>query len=283
MLDAPPCIHPTAIIDPAAQLANGVTVGPFAVIEGPVTLGPGCVVRARAHLIGPITAGAGNDFGLNCAVGERAQHILYQDDPGEVVIGEHNVFRECVTIHRGTPERGTTRIGSHSYLMCCTHVAHDCTLGDHCIFANGAVIGGHVAVGDRAFLSGNTGVHQYCRVGRLAMLSASAVNTNDQPPFSIVEGRNHVAGVNLVGMRRAGLTAVQIQAVRQAYRLLLQSRELLRPTLARIEKEWGHVDLVAELVAFIRESKRGVCLSKARRHREASAGLGMSCPPGIPS
>ena len=280
---APTRVHPTALVDPAADLGGGVMVGPFSVIEGPVTLGPGCVVRARAHLIGPITAGVGNDFGINCVVGERAQHILYSDDPGEVIIGDHNIFRECVTIHRGTPERGTTRIGSHNYLMGCTHVAHDCTLGDHCIFANGAVIGGHVTVGDRAFLSGNTSVHQYCRIGRLAMLSASAVTTTDQPPYSIIEGRNHLAGVNLVGMRRAGMSAVQIHAIRQAYRALLRSGDLLRPSLARIEKEWGHVDLVAELVAFCRESKRGVCLTKARWHRDVSARSGVPCPAIAPS
>ena len=280
---AAPRIHPTAIVDPSADLGAGVTVGPYAIIEGPVTLGPGCTIRARAHLLGPVTAGAGNDFGINCVIGERAQHLLHADQPGEVVIGDHNTFREAVTVHRGTPERGATRIGSHNFLMGSSHVAHDCTLGDHCIFAQGAVIGGHVTVADRAFLSGNTSVHQHCRIGRLALLSASAVSTSDLPPYTITEGRNHLAGVNLVGMRRAGLSAVQIHAVRQAYRVLLQSRDLVRPSLLRIEKEWGHIDLVAEVVAFFRESKRGVCLTKARWHREVSGRTGVPCPPSAAS
>ena len=258
-------IHTTAIIDSAASLAPNVTVGPYVVVEGPVRLGPGCIVRARAHLIGPLVAGAGNDFGINCVVGERAQHLVYQNDPGEVEIGDYNVFRENVTIHRGTPQSGTTRIGSHNFLMACTHVAHDCILGDHCIMANGAVMGGHVVLGDRVFLSGNTGIHQFCRVGRCAMLSATGSATQDIPPFAILLGRNEISSVNVVGMRRAGFTAMQINAMRQAYRILLRSSELLKPALARMEREFGHVDLVAELVAFIRESKRGVCLSRSRR------------------
>jgi UDP-N-acetylglucosamine acyltransferase len=258
-------IHPTAIIDPAAELAPGIRIGPYAIIEGRVHLGAGCVVRARAHLIGPLSAGIGNDFGINAVVGERAQHLVYQDDPGEVEIGDYNVIRENVTIHRGTPDAGTTRVGSHNFLMACTHIAHDCRVGDHCVLANGAVIGGHVVLADRVFLSGNTGVHQMCRVGRCAMLSATSSATNDIPPFLIQVGRNEVAGVNVVGLRRAGLTAVQISAIRQAYRILLHSGELIKPALRRIERELGHIDVVAELITFIRESKRGVCLTRTRR------------------
>ncbi len=183
-------IHPTAIVDPQAELADNVTVGPFAIIEGPVRLGPGCIVRSRAHLLGPIAAGAGNDVGINTVIGERAQHLIYADEPGSVEMGDYNVFREGVTVHRSTPEGGPTRIGSHNFLMANSHVAHDCTLGDHCIFANSAVIGGHVAIGDRAFLSGHVGVHQFCRVGRMAMVSAGATAMNDVPPFAIIEGRN---------------------------------------------------------------------------------------------
>jgi UDP-N-acetylglucosamine acyltransferase len=262
---SPVRIHPTAIIDSAVRLAPDVSVGAYAIVEGSVRLGAGCIVRSRAHLLGPLDAGIGNDFGINCVVGERAQHLVYQNDPGEVEIGDHNVFRENVTIHRGTPQHGTTRIGSHNFLMACTHVAHDCILGDHCIMANGAVMGGHVVLGDRVFLSGNVGIHQFCRVGRCAMLSATGSATQDIPPFAIQMGRNEISGVNVVGMRRAGFTAVQINAMRQAYRILLRSAELLKPALARVERELGHVDVVAELVAFIRESKRGVCLARSRR------------------
>jgi UDP-N-acetylglucosamine acyltransferase len=258
-------IHPTALIDPEARLAGDVIVDPYAIIEGPVKLGPGCVVRSRAHLIGPLEAGEGNDFGVGCVIGERAQHLLHADSPGGLVIGDFNTFREFVTIHHGTPDAGETRIGSHNLLMVNTHVAHDCTIGDRCIFANGAIIGGHVTLGDGVFLSGNTGVHQNCQVGRLALISACSSATKDVPPFAIHEGRNTLVGVNLVGMKRAGMSGLQINAIRQAYRLLLHSGQLPSAVLPRLERELGHIDVVAELLKFFVTAKRGVCLTKARK------------------
>jgi UDP-N-acetylglucosamine acyltransferase len=263
-------IHPTAIIDPEAQLAGDVLVDAYAIIEGPVRLGPECIVRARAHLIGPFTAGAGNDFGIGCVVGERAQHLLHADFTGGLTIGDGNIFREYVTIHRGTPDGRSTRIGDRNFLMASTHVAHDCRLGNHCVFANGAVIGGHVIVDDGAFLSGNTGVHQSCHIGKLAMISACSSATKDVPPFAIHEGRNTLIGVNLVGMKRAGMSSEQIAAVRQAYRLLLNSGQLASAILPRIEKEFGHIDSVQELLKFFQIAKRGVCLTRARRQHSGS-------------
>ena len=258
-------IHPTAIIDPQAELADDVIVGAFAIIEGPVRLGRGCIVRSRAHLIGPLDAGIGNDFGINCVVGDRAQHLVYPDDPGSVEMGDFNVLREGVTIHRSTPEGHATLLGSHNYLMANSHVAHDCTLGDHCIFANSAAIGGHSVIDDRAFLSGSTGVHQFCRVGRITMISAGAAIMSDAPPFAIIEGRNTIVGVNLIGLRRAGLASVQINAIRRAYRVLIHSGLIVKQAVDRIERELGHIDVIAELVTYIRESKRGICLTRARR------------------
>ncbi len=261
-------IHPTAIVDPAAELGDGVVVEAFAMIEGSVRLGPGCNVRARAHLIGDIVAGAGNDFGIGCVVGERAQHLAHQCSPGRVEIGENNVFRENVTIHRGTPDGSGTRVGNNNFLMVNTHVAHDCRVGDHCIFANGAVIGGHAIIEDRVFLSGNTGVHQQCRIGRLAMISATSSATKDVPPFGIAEGRNRLVGVNLVGLKRAGMTPTQINGIRQAYRMLLTSGMLLSSAITRIERELGHIDVALELVKFMRTAGRGICLTRTRRHRK---------------
>jgi UDP-N-acetylglucosamine acyltransferase len=258
-------IHPTAIIDPEAQLADDVLVDAYAIIEGQVKLGPECIVRARAHLLGPFEAGAGNDFGIGCVVGERAQHLLHADFTGGLSIGEGNTFREYVTIHRGTPDSRGTRVGDRNFLMVNTHVAHDSTLGNHCVFANGAVVGGHVKVDDGAFLSGNTGVHQNCHIGRLAMISACSSATKDVPPFAIHEGRNTLIGVNLIGMKRAGMGGEQIAAVRQAYRLLLNSGLIPAAVLPRIEKELGHIDAVQELLKFFHTAKRGVCLTRARR------------------
>jgi UDP-N-acetylglucosamine acyltransferase len=264
-------IHPTAIVDPAAVFGEGTVIDAFAIVEGSVRLGPGCTVRSRAHLIGEIVAGPGNDFGIGCVVGDRAQHLALQHSPGRIEIGEFNVFRENVTIHRGTPEGSGTRVGSHNFLMVNTHIAHDCRVGDHCIFANGAVIGGHAVIEDRVFLSGNTGVHQQCRIGRLAMVSATSSATKDVPPFGIAEGRNRIIGVNLVGLKRAGMTTLQIDGIRRAYRILLTSGLLLSTSVQRIERELGHIDAVLELVKFIRAAGRGICLTRARRHRKDEA------------
>ena len=262
-----PRIHPTAIIDPAAELADDVTVGPFAILEGPIRLGAGTIVRARAHLIGPLTAGPGNDFGLNVVIGERAQHLTMADAPGRVEIGANNVFRENATVHRSTQAEVPTRIGNSNFFMVGTHVAHDCIVGNECILVNGAVIGGNVVVEDRALLSGNSAVHQNGRVGRLALLSACGTATKDLPPFAIQEGRNRLVGVNIIGMRRAGLSNAQIHAVQQAYRILLHSGLMMRDAIARIEKELGHIDTAAEIVKFIRICKRGICVTRSRRDR----------------
>ena len=265
-----PRIHPTASIDPAAVLADDVTVGPFAILEGAVRLGAGCIVRARAHLMGPLTAGPENDFGLNVVIGERAQHLLLADLAGRVEIGANNVFRENATVHRSTQADVATRIGDSNFFMVGTHVGHDCVVGNHCIFVNGSMIGGHAVIEDRALLSGNSCVHQNGRVGRLALLSASGTATKDLPPFAIQEGRNRLVGVNIIGMRRAGLTNAQIHAVQQAYRILLHSGLMMRDAIARIEKELGHIDTAAEIVKFIHICKRGICVTRGRRHRNVT-------------
>ncbi len=148
-----------------------------------------------------------------------------------------------------------------------SHVAHDCAVGDGCIFANGAVIGGHTIIDDGVFLSGNTGIHQNCHIGRLALVSATSSATKDVPPFAMMEGRNLLAGVNLVGLKRAGMPAEEIEAVRRAYRMILASGLLLGAAVARLERELGHFAAVAELLKFIHTSKRGICLTRARRRR----------------
>lgn len=257
-------VHPTAVIDPSAILSDDVTVGPYAVLEGPVALGPGCVVHAHAHLVGPLTLGARNSIGTNAVIGSRAQHLRY-DGPGTgVVIGDDNTFREHVTVHNGTVEAGT-RIGDGNYLMASSHVAHDCHVGNHCIFANGALLGGHVTVQDNVFLSGNCAVHQFTLIGRLAMMSGGATTSKDIPPFFIQEGRNRVVGVNVVGMRRAGLASKEIDAVREAYRILYMQRKVLPAAVEQIERMLGHVEAVAELIAFVRSSKRGITFTSGYR------------------
>jgi UDP-N-acetylglucosamine acyltransferase len=262
-------IHPTAVISAQAQLADNVQIGPYAVIEGDVRLGPGCVLRPHAVLCGPLTMGCGNVVYSGAVLGERPQHLKYHNEPTCLEIGDHNVFREHVTVHRGTSHSWATRIGSRNYFMAHCHIAHDCQVGNGCIFANGALLAGHVVVGDDVFLSGNCAVHQFCRVGRLALLSGCSISTKDIPPFALMQGITCIVGVNVVGMRRAGLSPTEIDAVRRAYRRLFHQGAPLSAAVEQVAKELGASPAVAELLAFIHQSQRGVSGGRPR-HREAA-------------
>ncbi len=258
-------IHPSAIISPEAELADDVSVGAFAVIEGAVRIGPGCTIRPRALLCGPLTLGANNVVFSGTTLGERPQHLKYNDEPTSVEIGDGNVFRENVTVHRGTSHSWTTRIGNNNFFMVGSHVAHDCHIGNHCIFANNAAVGGHCILEDNVYLSGNSAVHQFVRVGRLALLSGCSGTTKDIPPFVIQQNIDTVVGVNVVGMRRAGISNERVTAIRQAFSILFRQRMLIPAALDRIERELGAIDVVAELVAFIRQSSRGINPVRERR------------------
>jgi len=257
--------HPTALLGPEVELAPDVRVGPFAILDGAITLGAGCVVGPSVHLLGTVVAGGGNVFHTGCVIGDFPQHTDYAGEPTRVEIGHGNLFREHVTVHRGMPATGTTVIGNKNFFMVGSHVAHDCRVGNRCFFANCAVIGGHAEIGDGAFLSGNTAVHQFCRVGRLAMLSGTSAVSQDLPPFWIVQEVNVVHGVNVVGMRRAGIPNPEIQAVRRAFKLINRSGLTITAALAQIEADDGHFPAVRELVEFIRTSKRGIVTGRAAR------------------
>jgi UDP-N-acetylglucosamine acyltransferase len=264
------CIHPTAVIAPEAELAEDVEVGPYVVIEGPVRIGPACVLRPQAHLIGPLTMGCGNYVGSGAVLGERPQHLKYHNEPTGVEIGDHNIFREHVTIHRGTTHSWKTRIGSHNFFMVNSHVGHDCQIGNHCILANGALVAGHCTLENNVYLSGNSAVHQFVRIGRLALLSGVSATTKDIPPFVIQQRINCVQGINVVGMRRAGLSSAQIDAVRRVYHILYRQGHVLSQALTRIEQELGAIDVVVEMVTFIRQSQRGITLASEHGRLKAA-------------
>jgi UDP-N-acetylglucosamine acyltransferase len=255
---ASPRIHPTALISAEAELAPDVEVGAFVVIEGKVRIGPGCVIRPRAHLVGPLTMGKGNTVFGNVVIGERPQHFQYKGEPTGVVIGDGNTFRENVTIHRGTTHSWETRIGNDNYFMAGSHVAHDCQIGNRCILVNNALLGGHCTLEDCVTISGNSAIHQFCRMGRLSFLSGASGSSKDVPPFIIQQEINIVAGVNVVGMRRAGLTPEQINAIRRVYQIVYLRGLTLPNALAQVEQELGKVDVVQEFIAFVRSSKRGI-------------------------
>ena len=257
-------VHPTAVLSQEVEVADGVQIGPYAVLEGQIQIGPGCVIRPHVHLIGPLVMGRENQVFTGAVLGESPQHLKYQGEPTRLEIGDHNIFREGVTIHRGTTHSWTTRIGSNNYFMVNSHVGHDCVVGNHCLFANGALVGGHCTIEDRAYLSGNCAIHQFIRVGRLALLSGCSVTSKDLPPFLIQQGINNVLGVNVVGMRRAGISNDRINAIRRAFHILFREGLLVPAALGRIENELAGIDVVTELVQFIRNSRRGINMMRDR-------------------
>ena len=261
-------VDPTARVAPQAVLGPGVRVGPYAVIGPQVRLGKGTVVEAHAVIDGDTVAGEANHFYPFCSVGLAPQDLKYKGEPTRLEIGNGNTVREFVTIHRGTAGGGgLTRIGDHNLFMAYAHVAHDCQVGSHTIFANGATLAGHVEVGDYATIGAYSGVHQFCRVGPHAFMGGYTVATKDVLPFSKTVGnRACIYGVNTLGLQRRGFSAESIAAIRQAFRVLVQSRLNTTGALERLEQE-GPGPEVRTLVEFIRTAQRGVILKRhGRRH-----------------
>ena len=261
-------IHPTAIIHPQAKLDATVQVGPYAVIDAGVALGAHCVVGPHVYLAGVTTVGAHNKFHAGCVIGDAPQDLKYKDEPTRVRIGDHNVFREHVTVHRATKTDGETVIGSNNFLMANCHVGHNCQLGDHSIIANGALLGGHVTVQDRAFISGNCLVHQFVRVGTLALMQGGSAVSKDLPPFTVARGDNGICGLNAVGLRRAGLTAEQRQELKKLYHALFRSGQSLRTALAEAQKNFSSGPAKV-LLEFVAGTRRGLCSDTGRRNRES--------------
>ena len=265
-------IHPTAVIDPEAALAPDVQVGPYAIIEGAVEIGPECIIEAHACLSGPLTMGAENFVGHGAVLGKSPQHRGYRGESTSLRIGDGNVFREYVTIHRGTVEgKGVTWIGDRNMFMIGTHLGHDVLVGNGCTVVNNAQIAGHVILSDGCVISAQTAIQQRVRVGRLAMLGGMSSSTKDIPPFILQQGYNCVAGLNLIGMRRAGLSRTAIDAMRRAFRLLYREGMAHNAAVERIECELGAVSEVAEFLAFIRESKSGINTMRSKEHANISA------------
>ena len=253
-----PVIHPTAIIHPKAKLDSTVRVGPYAVIDEGVVLGAQCVVGPHVYLTGLATIGAHNTFHAGCVVGDAPQDLKYKNEPTRLRIGDHNVFRESVTIHRSTKTDAETVVGSHNYFMATAHVGHNSHLGDHVIIANGTSLGGHVVVQDRAFISGNCLVHQFTRVGTLALMQGGSAISKDLAPFTIARGDNEICGLNVIGLRRAGFTAEQRLELKQVYRILFRSGKNLSVAVKEAQKTFTGKAAKA-LLDFVAESKRGVC------------------------
>jgi UDP-N-acetylglucosamine acyltransferase len=266
-------IHPSAIISPEAQLAADVEIGPFVCIEGPVKIGAGCTVLSHAVITGDVVLGAGNVIGHHAVIGAPPQDLSYKNGtPSGVRIGEGNTIRELCTIHRGSKAGTMTVVGDRNYLMAGAHLAHNVVLGSDIIIANNALLGGHVEVCDRAFIGGGSVFHQFVRIGRLAMAQGQSAVGKDVPPFTIVALMNVVAGINMVGLRRAGFTAEQRERIKQAFKLLYRSGLNTRQALARAQE----TDLGAEGREFFEfveaAKKRGICGPRTRAGRQGSGG-----------
>jgi UDP-N-acetylglucosamine acyltransferase len=256
-------IHPTAIISPKAQLDSTVEVQPFAVIDAHVSLGPGCRVGPHVYLTGHTTIGAHNQFHSGCVIGDAPQDLKYKGDPARVVIGDHNVFREGVTVHGSAKPEEATVIGANNFLMVNSHVGHNACLGSHIIMANGAMLGGHTQVADRVFISGNCVVHQFVRLGTLALMQGSSALSQDLPPFTIARGANGISGLNTIGLRRAQFSAEERLQLKRLYHKLFLSGQNLSGAVAAARLEFTSASAVT-MLDFIAASRRGVC-----RHRGA--------------
>jgi UDP-N-acetylglucosamine acyltransferase len=251
-------IHPTAIIHPKATLDSTVRVGPYAVIDEGVELGAHCVVGPHVYFTGLTTVGAHNSFHAGCVIGDAPQDLKYKGEPTRLRIGDHNVFREHVTVHRSNKAGEETIIGSHNFLMANCHIGHNCQLGDNIIIANGVLLAGHAVVQDRAFISGNCLVHQFCRVGTLALMQGGSAISQDLPPFTVAQRGNEICGLNIIGLRRAGFTAEQRLELKRLYRALFRSGKNLRGAIKEARKTFTS-PAAKVLLDFVAGAKRGVC------------------------
>ncbi|WP_411358558.1 acyl-ACP--UDP-N-acetylglucosamine O-acyltransferase [Pseudidiomarina salilacus] len=251
-------IHPTAIIDESAIIGNNVSIGPYSIIGADVVIGDDCWIGPHVVLRGPTTLGKGNKIFQFSSVGEDCQDKKYAGEPTRLEIGDFNVIRECVTIHRGTvQDQGLTKIGSHNLLMAYVHVAHDCVVGDNVILANNTTLAGHVYVGDWAILGGFTGVHQFCHIGEHAFTAVNSVVVQDIPPYIMAQGHNAVPRtINSEGLRRRGFTSEQIMTIKRAFRTLYRKGLTVDEAIAEME-QWAAPEL-ASFIAFVQTSKRGI-------------------------
>ena len=262
-------IHPTAIIHPKAKLDPTAHVAPFVVIDEGVVIGPHCRVGPHVHLTGLTTIGEHNQFFAGCVIGEAPQDLKYQGAPTRLSIGSHNVFREHVTVHRSSKPGEQTLIGSHNFLMAHCHVGHNVSVGNHVIIANGALFGGYASVADAAFISGNCLVHQFVRVGALALMQGGSAISKDLPPYTVARGDNAICGLNTVGLRRAGLGPAERLELKELYHLLFRKGVALHSALADAQGKFTSAP-ARTMLEFLAASKRGVC-SEVRRHRPAAA------------
>ena len=262
-------IHPTAVVEDGAVLGDGVEIGPYCMVGGQVTLGAGTKLVSHVVIAGHTRLGEECMVYPFASLGHPPQHLKYQGEDVRLIIGDHTVIREHVTMNPGTPMgRGQTVVGTHGFFMAGSHVAHDSIVGNHVIFANNATIGGHVEVGDHVMLGGLCAVHQFSRIGAQAFVGGMAGLEGDLIPFgSCMGNRAYLAGLNIVGMKRRGFSRETIHQVRNAYRLLFAQEGTFQERLADVADLFKDAPQVMEIVSFVRaDSSRPLCGPRSERN-----------------
>lgn len=253
-------LHPTALVEPGAELADGVSVGPYTLIGSHVRVGPGTTIGSHTVLEGWTEIGAECRIGAHVVIGAPPQDVKYKGESTRVVIGDRTLVREFATVHRAsTGGSGVTTVGPDCFLMAYAHVAHDCQLSERVIMANLAVLGGHVEIGRCAVIGGMTAVHQFVRIGDYAFVGGGSAVVQDVPPYvKVVGNRAKPFGLNVVGLRRQGFSAEAIHALKQAYRIVFTSGLNTSQALEKLEQELSGSPEVQQFVDFIKRSQRGI-------------------------
>lgn len=256
-IDTYALVAPTACVSPDAEIGPGVEIGPFCVVEAGAKIGAGSRLASRVTIKGGVTLGRENLVEEGAVLGGMPQHLVRPDSPGPVIIGDRNVIRENATVHRAMTDGGETRIGNDCLLMVASHVAHDCLVADRVVLTNNVMLAGHVTVGERAYLGGGVAVHQFCRVGRLAMIGGCARVAQDVPPFVMIDGGSGlIVGLNKVGLRRAGYDVEVIRSLKAAYQIIYRSGLSLEERLTILDEEFAS-GAASEFAPFFREGVRG--------------------------
>ena len=253
-------IHPTAIIQPGAKIADNVSIGPFSVVGENVSIGSGTTVAAHVVIEGWTEIGSDNQLYQFSSIGAPPQDLKYAREQTSLKIGDRNRIREFVTLNRGTAEGGgVTSIGNDNLFMAYSHVAHDCIVNDHAILANGATLAGHVEIESSAILGGLSAVHQFCRIGCHTMISGGAMVAQDIPPYTVAQGdRAKTMGLNLIGMKRRGFSEETIRGIKKAYRIIFRSGMRLEEALEMVVGELESTPELDHFVNFIKQSQRGI-------------------------
>lgn len=252
-------IHPTAIVDPSAQLGTGVVVGPYSIIGPDVVLGDGCWLQHHVTICGPARIGSGNRFFAYGSIGQQTQDLKYREEPTYLEIGDNNCFREFVSVHRATFPGDATKIGNRGNFLAYAHIAHDCIVGDDVIFSNNGTLAGHVQVGDHVIIGGLSAIHQFCRIGRFSILGGCTKIVQDVPPFMIADGNPaEIRGINKVGMERHNFTPETVREIKEAYRILYRMNHNVKTAAEQIKEKLQPVPEICQLLDFLATTERGI-------------------------